>query len=190
MSVDPHEDPIAILRQATRAEHDALETSSWLDEATAGIDAYGLHVARVAAFQRDAQRALDVHDSTLRAHGLASDQRAKVALIEAEAAALRARGVAVPRDAGAFPDPHTPSHALGCAYVLRGASLGGLVIARVVRDRLGWESAFYTGAGAGTAAAWRAFGDALRAAAAHLDRDALVYAARATFAAYGTRILA
>ena len=191
MHAEPANDPIALLRSATRDAHDALEAAPWLDEATVDMTAYGRHLSRVAAFQRDAAAAVGAHDASLSQRGLASDLPERLALLDVELDALRARDVALPHpDPAPFPALHTPSHALGCAYVLRGAALGGLVIARVVRDRLGWDSTFYRGAGAGTAAGWRAFGEAMRAAAETLDRDALVAAARATFSAYGARIVA
>jgi heme oxygenase len=89
-----------------------------------------------------------------------------------------------------FPRLTGLSAAVGCAYVLEGATLGGLLIARTIRERLGWESAFYAGYGARTAARWREFGLAVRAvaAAAALDETALVGAANATFDAYGARV--
>jgi heme oxygenase len=58
-----------------------------------------------------------------------------------------------------LPDLRTSEHFAGCLYVLEGASLGGQVIVRHVRERLGLTdhggTAFFAGDGASTAARWK-----------------------------------
>lgn len=58
-----------------------------------------------------------------------------------------------------LPDLWTPEHFAGCLYVLEGASLGGQVIIRHLRDRLEFPdhggTAFFAGDGTSTAARWK-----------------------------------
>ena len=64
--------------------------------------------------------------------------------------------------------------ALGCLYVLEGATLGGVLIARHVRASLGFDgdagSAFYLGYGPRTGAMWRGFCGVLNHTFAHTAR--------------------
>jgi heme oxygenase len=58
-----------------------------------------------------------------------------------------------------LPDLCAPEHFAGCLYVLEGASLGGQVITRHLRERLELTdhggTAFFAGDGASTAARWK-----------------------------------
>lgn len=58
-----------------------------------------------------------------------------------------------------LPDLYAAEHFAGCLYVLEGASLGGQVITRHLRERLELTdhggTAFFTGDGAATAARWK-----------------------------------
>ncbi len=73
--------------------------------------------------------------------------------------------------------------ALGCLYVLEGASLGGQVISRHFNHSLNLNAhngtAFFTGYGAATGPMWQAFTTRLMAAGA--DEAALVNSACETF---------
>ena len=86
-------------------------------------------------------------------------------------------------------------HLAGCLYVLEGASLGGQVIARALRRRLGVQrhsgAAFFTGAGEHTAARWRRVLTWLdEVARAGARSDEMVASAQATFAALARWIMA
>lgn len=77
----------------------------------------------------------------------------------------------------------------GCLYVLEGASLGGLVITRAVRDALGVGvgagASFFTGEGPATAARWRQVLGWLEAlAAGGVSVDEMTRGACATFVAF------
>jgi heme oxygenase len=95
---------------------------------------------------------------------------------------------ALPRcgDLPALPDV---AHALGCLYVLEGATLGGQIIARqlaagpsVTADSGG---AFFSGYGPETGPMWRSFGTGLAAYVTTPEREAgVVTAARETFRAF------
>ena len=73
---------------------------------------------------------------------------------------LHARGMALDavHTCTDTPDLATIDHVAGAIYVVEGACLGGQVIARAVRQRLGIGpgdgSAFFTGSGPGTGARW------------------------------------
>lgn len=107
------------------------------------------------------------------------------------AADLQALGVRLPT-APSFPLPRTVAAAWGAAYVVEGSSLGGVVLAKRVRDILGEETARdatgYLGLrGDRTKAAWTAF----RASLATFDARASIgehreacSSATATFDAY------
>lgn len=88
---------------------------------------------------------------------------------------------------GDLPEVALPSQYVGALYVLEGASLGGRVISRQVRERLGIEAdaggSFFHGAGERTGARWREFGRAAETAVAGDDILIAVAAARGTFAA-------
>jgi heme oxygenase len=67
------------------------------------------------------------------------------------------------------PEIATVPSALGCLYVTEGATLGGRIVARAVREHLGLGpstgASFFEGYGAATAAMWRSFLDHLNASA-------------------------
>jgi heme oxygenase len=78
--------------------------------------------------------------------------------------------------------------ALGCLYVLEGATLGGQVIVRRLRDLPGdaLPSAFFTSYGQDVGAMWQAFREFLTGYAEGRDEDdVIVQSACATFATIG-----
>ncbi len=119
------------------------------------------------------------------------EARRKVPLIARDLVALGiapATIQALPRCPWA-PRPTGPAAALGCLYVVEGATLGGQLIARHVERRLGigvgTGAAFFAGYGAGVGPRWRTFcsvlADALRDRTA--EREILT-AASNTFIAF------
>lgn len=89
----------------------------------------------------------------------------------------------------ALPQLDTVPVALGCLYVLEGATLGGQLIARHLATTLGVTaatgSAFFTGYGPEVGEMWRVFQTHLRAAAAtESSAQDMLRAAAATFAAF------
>ncbi len=79
--------------------------------------------------------------------------RAKRPLLARDLAALAVEPLPSREDVR-MPDIRTPSHALGALYVIEGATLGGQIIRKHLRDRLGIEAAtgaaFFTGYGEAT----------------------------------------
>ncbi len=107
---------------------------------------------------------------------------------------LEALGMAPPQIArlprcAQLPRLHRMEDLAGCLYVLEGAALGGHVVGREVERRLGLRrssgAAFFAGEGE-PAPRWRRVVAWLeRVAGAGADADAIVAAARETFAALG-----
>ena len=81
------------------------------------------------------------------------------------------------------PTVDTASHAIGTLYVIEGATLGGQIIRKHLRDGLAIEAvsgaAFFTGYGARTGAMWSGFGE-------HVDRSPTLDTAVAVAAAVAT----
>jgi heme oxygenase len=75
------------------------------------------------------------------------------------------------------------AEALGCLYVLEGASLGGQVISHHLQHALALDAdnglAFFNGYGQETRTMWQTFGECLTAAGA--DEIAVIHSASATF---------
>lgn len=93
--------------------------------------------------------------------------------------------------------PSTVAEAFGCAYVLEGSTLGGLVLARTVEPaldlRAGEGTSYLRLRGERTGEQWRAFLARLEHFGSHaspLDREAACELAGATFDAYSTAFAA
>jgi len=153
----------ALLRERTRAEHEATEAVVARRGFFASRDRYreylrhfyGIHRVVDAPLARALERA-----------GLADARdRAKARLLAEDLVALGdepAEVEALPRIAvSALPDLADTLQAVGAAYVLEGASLGGRVILRSVGRALGVAdgpgAAFLTGYGEATRARWMTF---------------------------------
>lgn len=92
--------------------------------------------------------------------------------------------------ASELPTLDTIDNVLGCMYVLEGATLGGQLISRHLRETQDITSLdagrFFAGYGDRTASMWRAFGAAVTAHVdAGGDADRIVSGARATFQTFG-----
>ncbi|MDQ8045099.1 MAG: biliverdin-producing heme oxygenase [Solirubrobacteraceae bacterium] len=177
---------LAAARAATRDLHRALEADVDPERIFASLDGYRDFLTRLHRF-----------------HGAAAPQVAaaaallpdlppappRVARLEAD---LRALGVAptTASDASAaaaaavdLPSPLDADHAAGLVYGVEGSALGGAVLARMARKRLGLEAAtgasFFTGDAGDLGPRWK------RVAAAIDRHDAagVVAGAVATFAA-------
>lgn len=180
------------LRIETRPQHDRLERHPRLSPLTTDAltrDAYAALLARLYAFYAPLEGRLARHDAAL---GFA-DRRAKTAQLTLD---LEALGRPLPDvDCPSLPDVASAARALGCHYVLEGATLGGAVIRRHIARSIGVSGeeggAFYTGYGAATGARWRAFCERIEAydegrwrpGDAPAAPDEVVDAARDTFEA-------
>lgn len=83
-----------------------------------------------------------------------------------------------------LPAVDSASRSLGALYVIEGATLGGQIIRKQLRDRLGIDAAsgagFFTGYGATTGAMWTRFVDHVNQSAT-IETSAAVHAAVETF---------
>lgn len=182
---------LARLKRETAEQHARVEAMLPLLDAGLTRDAYRRVLAAFYGYHRPLEPALWSAPG-LAALGLHAAERRKVPLLERD---LRALGLddtalaALP-DCARLPDVGTLPHAVGCLYVLEGATLGGRVIERRLARTLGVDAAssdsggaFFASYGERVGPMWAAY----RAAAARYaeeggDEDAVVAAAAATFA--------
>ena len=182
---------LATLREQTASLHDAVERQVDIADRVCSVHSYTDLLARLYGFYAPFEEELG---AVVARAGLPYDveARRKAPLIVRDLAALgrpAAVVAALPLCAG-VPRPDNPAAALGCLYVVEGATLGGRLIARLVEHRLGigpqTGGAFFNGYGPQVGPRWHAFcsvlADALRCRAAERD---VVAAARATFVAFG-----
>ena len=173
------------LRDATTAQHRAVEAllpASW---SALGREGYRAYLARLAGFH------LPVETSVFAAHdwdalGLPqAAARPRASLLRADLAALGVDAGSLPY-LTALPALQAPGRALGALYVLEGSTLGGQVLARdVARGAAGVPTAFLQGAGDATGPRWSSFcrfAEELAAGAPSIAPQA-VAAAQQTFAA-------
>jgi heme oxygenase len=163
------------LRAKTAQAHESLDSN--LKHAFAQVDQY-------VAFLRASHRILFSLNETLSR----LCQRPTVDRSEQAAADLRALGHAAPVVALASWQPSELAEAMGCAYVVEGSRLGGLVLARVVERDLGLTATSYLrGLGPQTKDLWRSFMSELDAwgeRALPAERQSAATGAIATFTTY------
>lgn len=180
------------LRRDTSIEHTAIERVPMLAmifDAGFTLRAYHELLRRLYAFYLPMEDQLFECAPPLLDAALA--HRRKTPLLERDLAALNeGRMPAVdPAAIDELPLLPTAAHALGALYVLEGATLGGQIIRRRLREQLGsgvdHALAFYTGHAAATGAQWRSFRKLLdeRISPESEGAQAAAAGANATFAA-------
>ena len=174
------------LKQSTRDEHRALESLLALDAPALPLAAYQEYLRGMHAFHARVEPLLHASPA-LAALGIDMDPRSKRGWLEADLAWF---GLPPLAQAPAVPDLADGSRALGCAYVLEGATLGGHVLQARLAPRFGLGpgrgATFLAGYGERTGEMWRSFLAALEQAPGRgVDEAACVEAARATFASLG-----
>ncbi|QEH35268.1 Heme oxygenase [Aquisphaera giovannonii] len=179
---------LAELKTHTEHLHRRVEGAVDLLRRTRDAESYAGLLGRLYGFYRPfedrlaAMRALD-------GLGLDLPARRKTPMLMADLAFL-GRGPdeveALPR-CDFLPRPATTAGAIGCLYVMEGATLGGQFVRKHVQKALGLSGpglAFYASYGADTGRMWASFREAAEAAVAPGDLgDALAFAA-ATFEAF------
>lgn len=185
-SVEPRPEMVAQLRDATRAEHDAIEASLGLLHPSLTLGAYRRIIERFHGYYQPLELALQRTPGLVEL-GLDLPRRLRTPLLRRDLEALVGPPVEDLPTCHALPVIDGVSAALGCLYVLEGASLGGQVITRHVRATLGVTPghgcAFFFGDGEQTRAHWKGFVNLLeRFGAVHPDAHAgVLVAAIATF---------
>jgi len=173
------------LKAETRGEHTAMEGTLDVMRDDFSLGDYRHLLERYFDFYAPVEAQLAcVLPSAL--PGLDFETRRKLPLLRADLAVLGGRAEDTLAVGNALPPLHTPAQAVGCLYVLEGATLGGQIISRHVRRTLGLTpetgARFFHGNGARTAGMWRTFRAALDGFAADpATADAVVESANATF---------
>ena len=170
------------LRAETRTRHAALDGAIG-PEVSRSRESYGRFLdasfVASAALEASVQRRLGPNYPVQRAAKLRAD--------------LEDLGVAVPAMPAAF-EVESEAEAFGCAYVLEGSALGGLVLATAVRRLLGDDvpTRYLVLRGPETAQRWRWFLDELNAFGTRATDEEHAGASRAAGAAfdlYGTAMV-
>ena len=178
------------LRAGTQADHarmEALPRMRAVRGDAASLEGYAELLALFYGYHEPIERRLAASSAWAR-HGFDFQARRKLALIARDLRHLgwsEAAIAALPRHTP--PDLPCDGAALGCLYVLEGATLGAQLLARHVAERLGLGAdsgaAFFTGYGEAVGPMWREF---CALVVAHSGPDqidpAVVAGARATFA--------
>lgn len=176
---------LAVLREQTRVEHAAIEATLGLMSDALTLQEYRRTLERFHGFWQPLEarlRQVPGLDMT----GIDLAARAKTPLLALD---LRALGVEEPRGARLCDDlplVGSPGAALGCLYVIEGASLGGQIISRHLRARLDITKdtggRFFHGYGERTGEMWRTFRAAVEVFDASAGaQDEMVAAAIGTF---------
>lgn len=181
------------LRHETRTHHDAVEARLGLLDRPVTPDGYRDLLRRFWGYYEPVEERLG-GVAGWAATGFDFDRRRKTALLERDlAAAGVGRELLDGFRCAALPDLSGVPQALGCLYVLEGATLGGRVITRHLRSQLGgpFPCAFFASYGEEVGGMWKAFGTFLTGYAAGRDvDDVIVGSARATFDTLGAWLAA
>jgi heme oxygenase len=173
------------LKDGTAAQHEAVERRMNLDARLSDTGSYAGLLAALYGFYAPLEDALAAVGG-YGALGIDFDRRRKAARLAADLVALGRDPAAVPR--WAAPRPGSLGCALGCMYVLEGATLGGRYVRREVEARLGLTAArgcaFFASYGDQVGPMWTQFRAALvaHAGTAAVEGE-VVAAALDTFAA-------
>lgn len=176
------------LKKETRKYHDAIESQIGLPKTLAQYD---LMLARFLGIYRPLETRLN-QIAGLDCTGICLNARQKTPLLRAD---LEARGWSqeaidcVPL-CKHLPSVSNTAGALGCLYVMEGATLGGQVISRQLNKDLGITvetgGFFFAGYGADVGYMWSAFGACVAQYSVSREvEDVIVGAACATFEALG-----
>jgi heme oxygenase len=160
---------LTLLKDQTQHLHDRIERTVDLPSRLGSMDAYAELLARFYGFYAplEARLAAVATADEFEAVGLDLAERQKAPLLRADLAALgwSPDGVdALPRCAS-LPTVGGIPEALGCLYVLEGATLGGQIIRRQAESRLGLGPSsgcsFFCAYGEQVGPKWREFRTAL-----------------------------
>ncbi|WZO98097.1 biliverdin-producing heme oxygenase [Isosphaeraceae bacterium EP7] len=173
------------LKERTRPQHEALEGRVNIGGRCATIEGYRVLIERFYGFYAPAEAALVPLLGG--EEGLELDDRRKTPLLRRDLLALglgESEIDALPLCRDLPPLPGRPE-ALGCMYVMEGATLGGQYVRKSVSKELPEAAgalAFFSSYGDRVGSMWKAFGDALTARSDSPDaEDRIVDSAAATF---------
>lgn len=176
---------LAALRTRTGAQHERLDAALAVTS--------DITLPRYDAFLRASLAVIEVVEPAVEALLGGFDGPSRRERLRADLAAVAARGSVAPSDPAVVEirRPASVAEAFGCAYVLEGSTLGGVVLARTVEPALDLAAREGTSylrlRGERTGELWRAFLVRLErfdAEASAGDRDAACEYAASTFEAY------
>lgn len=151
---------LAKLKEATRAQHEGLENTVNVMDQMFSMENYKTLLTKFYRFYSSIEPQIDKLD--LSGTGYNFDERRKLPKIEAD---LKSLGVfekaqQMPKWDG-LPALENNAQAIGSLYVMEGATLGGQVINRHLKEHLGISpengGAFFSGYGAETGPKWKEF---------------------------------
>jgi heme oxygenase len=177
---------MAHLKQETKVYHEQLEANAFaraLMDGSLSRAAYGEMLQRFYGFYRP----LEAQLQNVSIAGLDIHARLKTPLLERDLRALGCYDETLPLCPD-VPVINSTARALGCMYVLEGATLGGQLIARQLR-KLGTTpengAAFFNSYGENVGEMWKAFAAVTNAyAVANGHEDEMTAAACETFIAF------
>ena len=148
------------LKECTRALHEQIEMHVCLLDRLNSLDSYRMLLERFLGYYEPIELKLRM----LSFAELDFSSRRKTEKLKADLSdlGLSSRNLAALPRCEDLPDLNNSVQALGCLYVLEGATLGGQIIARELRARFGLDdnhgAAFFSGYGAETGMRWKEFG--------------------------------
>jgi heme oxygenase len=176
---------LAKLKEATREQHENLEGTVNVMDQTFSLDSYKTLLCKFYRFYSAIEPEIDKLD--LKATGYDLDERRKLPKLEKD---LKSLGVLesareLPRWGG-IPALENNAQAFGSLYVMEGATLGGQIINRHLKEHLGISpengGAFFNGYGERTGPMWKEFVRiATEFAGSGESDDVIVASARETF---------
>lgn len=176
---------LARLKTDTRAEHEAIEQTLALMGSKLTTRTYRRRLEQFYGFYRPLEDGLAAIGGWS-ARDIDLSARGKVHLLTDDLAALEGPDPSLLPICSRLPRLLDAVDGFGCLYVLEGATLGGQILSRHLRDTLGITpdtgGRFFHGYGERTADQWRSFRRALGAFVdAHAAEDQMVSAAADTF---------
>ena len=177
--IDPDAPLLTRLRTETHAEHTALDNALDLTGHALTIDRYRRTLERFYGYYRPLEASLDTVSGWAE-RGLDLAERRKTPLLAADLLALGV-GPELPRSCDDVPRIDSLAAAFGIVYVIEGASLGGQLISRHIRQTLGVTletgGLFFHGYGERTGVMWKGFRAAAVSFVTTPDEEALAIAA-------------
>jgi len=172
------------LKECTRALHEQIEVRVGLLDRLESMDSYRRLLERFLGFYDPIELQLAMLSLT----ELNFSSRRKTEKLRGDLADLGISSThmaALPRCED-LPAVNNPAQALGCLYVLEGATLGGQIIARELRTRFGLHenhgASFFNGYGSETGRMWREFGATINKCVSIQETEEFtIHSARDTF---------
>lgn len=177
---------MARLKAETAAEHRAIEAVSNILDESLSLGEYRAYLEKFYGFQLALEGPL-CRFGVWQALGLPAEDRAKLPLLARDLTLLDGGTPASVEICKEPPRLDSVAHAVGCAYVLEGSTLGGRIIAKHIQERFGDAAPknFLDCYGAETSERWQAFRRAVsRFARTRELEDQVIAGAKETFRSF------